>query len=133
MASETAQVDRTALDDQTKAALDAARADRKSLEGIVAEKLKDLWTESLRCLEEALPHTMGDGSANEKLFKAHRYRILNRGNSLARSMAVELEDFVVTQVATRQVVQVARVKGRGPFDLPQGVRMPGDRPASSKI
>jgi len=106
-------------------ALKDCNPDRLALKARIDKALQDLWTDALVALEEALPHERGDGSANERLFKALRHRVLTTGNNQKRDLEHQLGCFVIWQALEHQVVQRIVLKGEGPWQLPPGVRMRG--------
>lgn len=113
------------LAEKVRKALLECGPDRSAIQRQLERTLQDLWTEALVCLEEALPHKKGDGSNNERLFKALRHRVLTVGNRHKRDLPLLLGCYVIQQVVEREVVQRVVVKGEGPWNLPPGVRLPG--------
>ncbi len=114
--------DATPEERQMEEALKASSEARARLSKAFEDTLKDVWTDALRALESALPHSKGDGSANERLYQAHRNRILNKGNAAVRSLPDLLDCYVVYQVAEHKVVKVV-IQGHGPYNLPPNVKL----------
>lgn len=105
-------------------ALQECGADRTALLHFCEAQIKSMWITALDILEEVLPHTKGDGSNNEKLFRAYMHRILDKGNHLQRELPKELGCYIIQQVIERTVVERVTVRGEGPWNLPANVRIP---------
>lgn len=95
---------------------------RRELAAQIEPLIKDTYTEALKCLEEALPGCKEVGSAEWKLFRSLRARILTNGNNKIRSLPDVLQCFLVQQVFERDVT-VVRIEGEGPFNLPPNVKL----------
>lgn len=94
-------------------ALKACSEDRTALNELVAELLKDQFTDDLRIVEEICDHIEKTVPASNKhqmelLRQAYRSRILNTANRLLRRLPKITGDFIVDQVyvLTKQEVAV---------------------------
>lgn len=108
---------------------ESCQEDRQALQRAIEDRLKILFTESLDCLEQALPHKRGDGSPNSHLFMTLRRRILNCGNGTAREVQALLDCFQVKQVFERRTEKHVMAR-QGPHGLPVGVQMPPGKTAA---
>lgn len=102
----------------------ACQSDRQALAEEIAPLFKQLWGEALKCLETALPDYREPGSLDAKLHAALRSRILNEGNSKIRELPVILNNYLLNQVFTREVVTKVKMPTEGVFNLPVGISMP---------
>lgn len=88
----------------TKQALKDCQQDRSALQGQIDSLLQNLWTESLRVVEEILKYKQGDSGEKAQLFQAYKSRILNAGNREKRQVPLILGDYVVQQIYVRESV-----------------------------
>ena len=109
-----------------KKALTDSSPDRAKLLAATSHEITDVFTLALDLLKKSIPFVPGDGSANEKLFKAYRSQILNAGNEAIRRTEVNMNCCIIQQVVERVEVQRLKSTTHGPWALPLGVRMRGE-------
>jgi hypothetical protein len=122
-------------DTEVGQALEQTKEDRVALKGLLDPLSRQLWTDVICMLEEIFPHKRDDQNcpkddverrANERLFAAYRHRVLRVGNTTVREQHKFIDTFAMRQLLIREVT-VTRVEPRGPWGLPAGVLMPGER------
>jgi len=102
--------------------------DRKALMAQLLPGYQRVWFESLKCIEEILPDRNSPGSSDSRLYSAMRHRILDVGNAVAREAERIMQCFAVKEVIERKVVERVELPTHGVFKLPDGVKMPSEKP-----
>lgn len=100
--------------------------DRRALKNKLDPLFQEVWHEALVCLESLLPDHKKPGTSDFKLFNALKRRVLHVGNNSQREAAKVLGNFAIREVLRSEQVTRIIVKGRGPHNLPPGVKMPGE-------
>lgn len=105
--------------------VEASRSDREVLALAICDQIKDTYKMALAALEEALPDHRTPGSGDARVFQILRTRILNDGNARCRAVRPMLRAWEVTELF-KQSVETHTITGRGPYDLPPGVKLRGE-------
>ena len=96
---------------------------RQELAAELKPLFEQVWKEALECLETALPDFLTPGTADAKLHRSLRNRILNTGNAKVRELPNLLKNYFLQHVFQRSVT-VHAIQTHGIHKLPVGVEMP---------
>ena len=100
-------------------AVKQTQPDRDALNEIIADMIREQFTDDLRILDEIIKHTPNGGGPNlERLRQAYRSRILNTGNRLLREIPRVTGDFIIQQFAVYKRQQLSVPLSSDPSSYP---------------